>query len=59
MTWIEPIEVTAIKPGSFIGTVAVTQPDGTLKALEIQVSRNRCEVLAKATGRGTWGPTAA
>jgi hypothetical protein len=36
-TWIEPIAVDAIKPGSFIGTAAVTQPDGTLKALEIQV----------------------
>jgi hypothetical protein len=37
VTWIEPIAVSAIKPGSFIGTAAVTQPDGTLKALEIQV----------------------
>jgi hypothetical protein len=37
VTWIEPIKITAIKPGSFIGTAAVTQPDGTLKALEIQV----------------------
>jgi hypothetical protein len=37
VTWIEPIAVDAIKPGSFIGTAAVTQPDGTLKALEIQV----------------------
>jgi hypothetical protein len=35
--WIEPIKISAIKPGSFIGTAAVTQPDGTLKALEIQV----------------------
>lgn len=35
--WIEPIKVSAIKPGSFIGTAAVAQPDGTLKALEIQV----------------------
>ncbi|MDQ2763352.1 MAG: DUF5666 domain-containing protein [Pseudomonadota bacterium] len=36
-TWIEPIAVSAIKPGSFIGTAAMAQPDGTLKALEIQV----------------------
>ncbi len=36
-TLIEPISIEAIKPGSFIGTAAVTQPDGTLKALEIQV----------------------
>jgi hypothetical protein len=37
VTWIQPIAVSAIKPGAFIGTAAVTQPDGTLKALEIQV----------------------
>ena len=36
-TIIAPIAISAIKPGSFIGTAAVTQPDGTLKALEIQV----------------------
>ena len=35
--WIEPIKISAIKPGSFIGTAAIAQPDGTLKALEIQV----------------------
>ncbi len=37
VTLIEPITIDAIKPGSFIGTAAVTQPDGTLRALEIQV----------------------
>jgi hypothetical protein len=37
ITIIAPIAVDAIKPGAFIGTAAVTQPDGTLKALEIQV----------------------
>lgn len=36
-TWIKPIAVSAIKPGAFIGTAAMAQPDGTLKALEIQV----------------------
>jgi hypothetical protein len=36
-TFIAPIAIDAIRPGSFIGTAAVTQPDGTLKALEIQV----------------------
>jgi hypothetical protein len=35
--FIAPIAIDAIRPGSFIGTAAVTQPDGTLKALEIQV----------------------
>nr|WP_294507579.1 DUF5666 domain-containing protein [uncultured Rhodopila sp.] len=37
VTIIEPIAIDAIKPGSFIGTAARTQPDGTLRALEIQV----------------------
>jgi hypothetical protein len=37
VTMIAPIAIEAIKPGSFIGTAAVSQPDGTLKALEIQV----------------------
>ncbi len=35
--FIAPIAIDAIKPGSFIGTAAVSQPDGSLKALEIQV----------------------
>jgi hypothetical protein len=34
---VVPIELSAIKPGSFIGTAAVPQPDGTLKALEVHV----------------------
>lgn len=37
VTLIEPIAVDAIKPGSFIGTAARVQPDGTLRALEVQV----------------------
>ena len=37
VTVIEPITIDAVKPGSFIGTAAVPQPDGTLRALEIQV----------------------
>lgn len=36
-TWIQPISVSAIKPGAYIGTAAVSQPDGTLKAMEVQV----------------------
>jgi hypothetical protein len=37
VTEIAPIDVSAIKPGAFIGTAAIGQPDGTLKAQEIQV----------------------
>jgi hypothetical protein len=37
VTIVEPIAIDAIKPGSFIGTAARTQADGTLRALEVQV----------------------
>ena len=36
-TFITAISIDAIRPGSFIGTAAVAQPDGTLKALEVHV----------------------
>jgi hypothetical protein len=31
VTIIAPIAIDAIKPGSFIGTAAVTQPDGRME----------------------------
>jgi hypothetical protein len=34
---VVPISIDAIRPGSFIGSAAVTQPDGTLRALEVHV----------------------
>jgi hypothetical protein len=34
---LAPISIDAIKPGSFIGSAAVAQPDGTLRALEVHV----------------------
>ncbi|HUA53407.1 MAG TPA: hypothetical protein VMB81_14650 [Candidatus Sulfotelmatobacter sp.] len=34
---VVPIELAAIKPGSFIGTAAMTQSDGNLVALEVLV----------------------
>ena len=37
VTLIAPIAIDAIKTGTYIGTAAVPQPDGTLRALEIQV----------------------
>ncbi len=37
VSMVVPISLDAIKPGSFIGTAAVSQPDGTLKALEVHV----------------------
>src|SRR5690349_15378920 len=37
VTLIAPAKITDIKSGSFIGTAAMPQSDGTLKALEVQV----------------------
>ena len=34
---IAPARMADVKPGSFIGTAAMPQPDGTLMAMEIQV----------------------
>jgi len=34
---VYPVDITNIKPGSFIGSAAMLQPDGTLKALEVLV----------------------
>jgi hypothetical protein len=37
VTLIAPSKLSDIKPGGFIGTAAMPQSDGTLKALEVQV----------------------
>ena len=37
VTEISPTEPSAIQPGSYIGTAAVKQADGTLRALEVHV----------------------
>ena len=34
---ILPIELSALQPGAFIGTAAMPQPDGTLRALSVAV----------------------
>jgi hypothetical protein len=35
--WLTESHLSEVKAGSYIGTAAVSQPDGTLKALEVQV----------------------
>ncbi len=37
VTAVLPAKLSDIKPGSYIGTAALPQPDGTLKAVEIHV----------------------
>ncbi|HWL83825.1 MAG TPA: DUF5666 domain-containing protein [Roseomonas sp.] len=36
-TWLTVSKLSEIQPGSFIGTVATPQADGTLKAMEVQI----------------------
>jgi len=35
--WLTEAKLSEVKKGSYVGTAAVSQPDGTLKALELQV----------------------
>ena len=37
VTWLTEAKLSEVKPGSYVGTAAMAQPDGTLKALELQV----------------------
>jgi uncharacterized protein Veg len=37
IVWLTVAQPSEIKEGSYVGTAAVPQPDGTLKALEVQV----------------------
>jgi hypothetical protein len=34
---VQPLDITAIKPGTYIGTVALLRPDGSLRAVEVLV----------------------
>jgi hypothetical protein len=43
-----PIELSALKPGAYIGTAAMPRPDGTLEALEVLVFPES----ARGTGEG-------
>src|SRR5690348_7270855 len=37
VTWLLTAPIDDIQPGSYVGTAATAQPDGTLKAMEVQV----------------------
>ena len=37
VTWLLTAPIDNIQPGSYVGTAAIAQPDGTLKAMEVQV----------------------
>jgi hypothetical protein len=49
VTAIVPITLGDIKPGSYIGTAALPQPDGTLRALEVHVFPD----ALRGTGEGS------
>ena len=52
---IVPIALADIKPGSFIGSAALPQPDGKLRALEVHVFPESMRVPAKVTAPSTCG----
>jgi hypothetical protein len=37
ITSLKPAQLSDIKPGIFVGTAAIPQPDGTLKAVEVHI----------------------
>jgi len=51
---VYPIRIADITKGSYIGTAAMPQPDGTQRALGCWCSRPRRVAPAKATSPGTW-----
>ena len=48
---VVPSSLTRVKPGSFIGTAAQTQPDGSLRATEVHVFPENM----RGTGEGHYG----
>jgi hypothetical protein len=52
VTWIVKSDLASIAPNSFIGTVAVPQADGTLKATEVQIFPE--ELRGRGEGTQPW-----
>lgn len=48
---VSPAKLDAIEPNSFVGSAAIPQPDGSLKALEVTVF----EASLRGTGEGHYG----
>src|SRR3981081_796120 len=47
-----------IKDNTFIGVSGLPQPDGSQKAVELNIPRSRCAGPARVISPGTWCPTA-
>ncbi len=56
VTWLTEAQPSEIKPGSYIGTAAALQPDGTLKALEVQVFPPSMRGVGEGTRPWDLGP---
>jgi hypothetical protein len=56
VTWLTVAQPSEIKEGSYIGTAAVLQPDGTLKALEVQVFPPAMRGVGEGTRAWDLGP---
>ena len=56
VTWLTVANPADMKPGSYIGTAATLQPDGTLKALEVQVFPPAMRGVGEGTRAWDLGP---
>lgn len=56
VTWLTPANPADIQQGSYIGTAAIPQPDGTLKAMEVQVFPPSMRGVGEGTHPWDLGP---
>jgi hypothetical protein len=56
VTWLTEAQPSEIKEGSYVGTAAVPQADGTLKALEVQVFPPSMRGVGEGTRDWDLGP---
>jgi hypothetical protein len=58
VTALKAIQLSEIKPGSFVGTAATTGADGKLTASEVRASQKPHEARARDITHGIWVQTA-
>ena len=58
VSWVVKSDLSKIGPNSYVGTLVVAQPDGSLRATEVSIFPETCAASAKVPGRGIRCPTA-
>ena len=58
IVWLLKSELSTITPGMFVGGATTTQPDGTLRAVEVRVSRPYDLFAQSSMANGTAGANA-